>query len=106
VIGDGVNPVAESRRGWRDVARAAAVHILEVEVVCSDEREHRRRVKARVADIAGFVLPSWSSIQAHIYRAWTTPRLVVDTALLGPEDAVVLIEARMNEMVRTNEGSR
>lgn len=38
VIADSVNPVPESRQGWREVAIGAATPFLEIEVVCSDER--------------------------------------------------------------------
>lgn len=100
VIADSVNPVPESRQGWRDVARSAAVPFVEVEVVCSDQTEHEHRVANRTADIAGFALPSWSSIKAHSYAPWTSPRLVVDTALLNPDDAVAAIEARMGAQTR------
>lgn len=96
VIADSVNPVLESRQGWRDAAQGA--HYVDVEVVCSDEREHRHRVDSRRADIAGFILPSWSSIKTHEYLAWTTPRLVLDTAVLSLENSVAQIEARIDAM--------
>lgn len=98
VVGDSVNPVLESRQGWRDVAQGAGVRFVEVEVVCSDEQEHRHRVETRAADITGFTLPSWSSVKAHNYVPWTTPRLVVDTALLSPREAVAAIEAQLDAM--------
>lgn len=93
VVADCVNPVPESRQGWRDVAQGAAVRFVEVEVVCSDEREHEHRVMTRTTDIAGFTLPSWSSVKAHNYVPWISPRLVVDTALLSPEAALAEVEA-------------
>jgi predicted kinase len=93
VIADSVNPVPESRQGWRDVASAAGKGLLEVEVICSDESEHRRRVESRKADIHGFILPTWNSIKAREYSAWTGNRLVLDTAALSPDDAVAKVEA-------------
>ncbi|WP_043352510.1 AAA family ATPase [Methylobacterium sp. B1] len=93
LIADSVNPVLESRQGWRDVARGAAVRFVEVEVVCSDEREHEHRVVSRTTDIAGFTPPTWSSVKAHDYAPWISPRLVVDTALLSPEAALAEVEA-------------
>jgi hypothetical protein len=56
------------------------VPVLEVEVVCTDETEHRRRVESRVADIDGHRLPTWQEVVERDYRAWDRPRLVVDTA--------------------------
>ena len=95
VVADSVNPVAESRNGWREVARRAATRFLEVEIVCSDGAEHRRRVEARVADIAGHALPSWEAVMAWAYAPWPTDRLVIDTAQLSVEAAVARIEKRI-----------
>lgn len=98
VIGDSVNPLPESRQGWRDVAQGAGVRFIEVEVVCSDEQEHRHRVETRIADISGFTLPTWSSVKGRNYVPWTTPRLVVDTAFLSRHDAVAAVEAQIDAM--------
>ncbi|UEM19203.1 AAA family ATPase [Skermanella mucosa] len=104
VIADSVNPVPESRQGWHSVADDAGSLVLDVEVICSDEVEHRRRVEARVPDIHGFKLPTWPTIKARNYVPWTEPRLVVDTAFLSPADAVAEIEVRINALTR-NEAS-
>lgn len=98
VIGDSVNPVSESRQGWRTVAMRIGSPVLDVEVICSDEAEHRRRVETREADIAGFELPTWERVKARDYAPWTEDRLVLDTAVLNPSDAVTRIEARINAL--------
>jgi predicted kinase len=96
VVADSVNPVPESRQGWRRVAQAIEnMPLLEIEVICSDQVEHRRRVEARAADIDGFVLPTWSSVMTLDYVPWTEPRLTLDTALLGPDEAVAIIEGHI-----------
>lgn len=101
VVADSINPVPESRQGWRDVARANdGVLLLEVEVICSDEDEHRHRVDGRVPDIDGFTLPTWSSVTSHVYVPWTEPRLLVDTALLSALDAVSAIEKQLEAMAK------
>ena len=91
VVADCVNPVAASREGWRAVAARAGVRLVEVEVVCSDEREHRRRVEGRVSDIPGLVPPSWEAIQRLDYEPWDRPRLVIDSAALSPSQAVAAV---------------
>lgn len=78
------------------MACGEAARLLETEVICSDGVEHRRRVEARTADIAGFELPSWSSVMGGDYVPWTSPRLVVDMALLTREEAVAAIEAAID----------
>lgn len=88
VVADSVNPVTETREGWRDVAHDAGAAYREVEVVCSDVEEHRRRVEARRAAWAAVparpssagMPPTWAQVLARSRAPWTTERLVVDTA--------------------------
>jgi hypothetical protein len=51
-----------------------------IEVICSDRREHRRRVETRAAEVAGLKLPTWQDVESREYHAWTVDRIVVDTA--------------------------
>lgn len=96
VVADCVNPVTESRQGWRDVVRRInGARILEVEVVCSDEREHRRRVESRVSDVEDLVVPTWAAVVSWHYSRWQEPHLVIDTALQSPATAVRVIEEHM-----------
>ncbi|WP_248307300.1 AAA family ATPase [Bosea sp. FBZP-16] len=99
VVADCVNPVAESRAAWRQLGRASAVPHLDIEVVCSDKAEHRRRVEQRQPDVPGFVLPDWASVETRDYQPWTGDRLIVDTAVLSVEDALRLIEDRLASLV-------
>jgi predicted kinase len=80
VIADSVNPLALTRDAWVAVAARAGVPVVEVEVVCSDTAEHRRRVERRVSDVAGLVIPSWDAVQNRVYEAWSRPHVVLDTA--------------------------
>ena len=94
VVADCVNPWPLTRTAWRSVAERAGVRALEVELVCSDEIEHRRRVESRVADIQGHQSPTWKDVVERDYRPWETDRLVVDTARLSVADAVSVIARR------------
>lgn len=80
VVGDSVNPWMETRDAWRDAGLAAGAEVLEVEVVCSDPVEHRRRVETRVSDVPGLTRPAWDEVTGRDYRPWTRERLVIDTA--------------------------
>ena len=80
VVADSVNPLEITRQAWRDVATRARVTAIDIEVICSDRAEHRRRVETRVTDITGHRLPTWDEVIAREYHAWTTPRAVIDTA--------------------------
>ncbi|MFE1601453.1 AAA family ATPase [Methylobacterium sp. ID0610] len=91
VVADCVNPNTASREGWRDMAGRAGARLIEVEVVCPDREEHRRRVEGRVSDIPGLVLPSWEAILRLDYESWDRPCLVIDSATSSPSQAVVAV---------------
>ncbi|CAI9006193.1 AAA family ATPase [Pseudomonas chlororaphis] len=91
VVADCVNPVAESRQAWQDIAEAEQSPLLNVEVVCTDLAEHRRRVESREADVPGLRPPSWQSVLDHDYQAWSSERLRLDSAVLAPAAAVRII---------------
>lgn len=87
VVVDAVNPVPEARAGWPALADQSSTTLLQVEVVLSDEAEHRRRVEARRSDLPGLTVPSWANVRASDYQPWDVPRdgerLVVDGADLA-----------------------
>lgn len=74
--------------------------VIEIEVISRDGTERRRSVEARTADIAGFKIPSWSSVMGRDYVPWSSPRLVVDTAILTPDEAFVAIKAAIDGLSR------
>ncbi len=91
VVADCVNPLAVTRDAWRAAAAATSSGLLEVEIVCSDLALHRRRVEDREADIPDLTPPTWEAVLRHPYEAWTTARLVLDTARLNASEAASLI---------------
>lgn len=91
VIAESVNPVRVSRDGWRDVGVGAGARVVEVEVVCSDPTEHRRRADERVPDVPGLINPTWEQISNRDYHPWDRDRVVVDTAMLDVGQAVELV---------------
>lgn len=93
VIADSVNPLLVTRQAWRDVAWRASAHAIEIEVICSDETEHRARVEMRKTDIEGHVLPSWNDVIAREYEPWDRPVVRIDTAGRTIEDCVSQLEA-------------
>ena len=94
VIADSVNPVEATRAAWRQVAQRAGKRCIEIEIVCSDEAEHRRRVESRVADIAGHQLPTWQQVCAREYEAWGAG-IVIDTAGQDVEASVAVVRGRL-----------
>ena len=88
VVADCVNPWPLTRDQWRAVGERIGVPVVEVEVVCSDQAEHRRRVELRVADIAGHRVPTWQEVVQRDYRSWDRQRLVIDTARRSVSESV------------------
>jgi predicted kinase len=97
VVADSVNPLGLTRDAWVDVADRAQVRAVEIEVVCSDPREHRRRVETRAADIAGFTMPAWDDVVSREYHAWDRDRIVIDTARRSIEDCVAMVRKALPE---------
>ena len=86
VIADVVNPVPLTRDAWRSVAEAAHAGFVEIELVCSDPVEHRRRVEERVVD-SGLVPPTWQEVLDREYLPWQ-PTVRIDTAGVPVADSV------------------
>ena len=74
VVADSVNPIALTRDAWRRVAGEASAAVVEIEVVCSDPVEHRRRVEMRTVDVPGLVPPTWQEVVDRDYEPWDRPR--------------------------------
>lgn len=70
VVVESVNALYVTRDGWRDVAQKRAARILEVEIICSDPLEHRRRAEQREIDIPNFTAPTWTEIVNREYQPW------------------------------------
>lgn len=80
VVADSCNPIELTRREWEQVATDAGGGYLNIEIVCSDLDEHKRRVDDRTSDIPGLTLPDWEAIESREYHDWTVDRIVIDTA--------------------------
>lgn len=103
VVAESVNALQVTRDGWREAARRADAGLVEVEVVCSDQREHRRRAEQRVLDIAGLTNPTWEQIIHREYEPWDRDRLVLDTAISGVQESVSLIEQAVRDLFAEGE---
>lgn len=66
IIADSVNCLKVTRDAWLSVAVRSAVPAVEIEVVCSNKNEHRRRVETRVTDVQGLRKPTWEELPPDI----------------------------------------
>ena len=91
VIGDSVNPWMLTRNGWRDVGLRAGAQVIEIETVCADLGEHRRRVETRTNEVSGLALPDWQAVIQRDYHPWDRDHLTIDTAENSVNTAVNFI---------------
>ncbi|EJB02434.1 putative kinase [Rhizobium leguminosarum bv. trifolii WSM597] len=90
VIADSVNPLRITRDAWLAVAARSGVLAVEVEVICSDKIEHRRRAETRKTDVGGLVKPTWQETVEREYDDWGQRPIIVDTAA---KDVPEIVEA-------------
>ena len=95
VVADAVNPLRVTPDAWLSTARRAASAVAEVEIVCSDADEHRRRVEAPGSDIEGLDLPTWQEVLSREYQDWERPHVVIDTWATTIEHNVAAILAHI-----------
>jgi predicted kinase len=91
VIADSVNPIPLSRDSWLEVATRAHVSAVEIEVTCSDVKEHRRRVETRASQIDGSRSLTWQDVVSRDYRTWSREHIVIDTANRTVEQVVTIL---------------
>lgn len=96
VVADSCNPVELSRRAWEQVALDAGAAYVNIEVVCSDTGEHRRRVEHRTATVPGLRLPTWQEVEAREYHEWKTRRIVLDTAGKSTTECLATLLANLS----------
>ena len=82
-----------TRDAWRTAGMRAGARVVEVETVCSDREEHRRRVESRASDVPGLTLPDWEAVIGRDYRPWDRDHVTVDTAKHGVAACAELIRA-------------
>jgi adenylate kinase family enzyme len=63
--------------GKSTLARQLAQKLIEVS--CSDQQEHQRRVELRTGDISGYIPPTWTAVLAREYHSWAEDHIILDT---------------------------
>jgi predicted kinase len=80
-VADAVSGLEVARDMWRRAAGRTRSAMPVIEVVCSDEDLHRRRLAARRRSIEGFPEPPWQEVVARHdeWEPWPEARLVLDS---------------------------
>ena len=80
VVADSCNPINLTRKEWEDVAKTNNSIFINIEIICSDKAEHKKRIESRISEIGGLKLPTWNDVENREYHLWETDRIVIDTA--------------------------
>ena len=91
VVADSVNPLPITRSAWRKAAQDVGVPFVEIEVICSDKGEHRRRIEARLRDNPMTTGPTWDDVMNREYQPWPEEHIVIDTAGQTPSQSVAAL---------------
>jgi predicted kinase len=95
VVADSVNSLTVTRSAWNGVASEAEAQLLQIEIICSDKDEHRRRIEHRKADIVGHTVPTWEQVTRREYEFWHSVDMVIDTSAVTVDLAVESIMRRL-----------
>jgi predicted kinase len=95
VVGDSVNPWMLTRNAWRDAGLEAGARVVEVETLCTDVAEHRRRVETRASEVPGLNLPDWPAVIGRDYQPWDRDHLTIDTAGCSVAACIALVLAEL-----------
>jgi predicted kinase len=80
VVADSCNTVVITRKAWERTAAEAGANHVNIEIVCSDKAEHRRRIEARTLPTPDLKPLTWKHVEEREYHTWSDERTVVETA--------------------------
>ena len=80
VVADSCNPINLTRNEWENVAKTNNSIFINIEIICSNKDEHRKRIESRISEVEGLKLPTWNDVENREYHQWETDRIVIDTA--------------------------
>ncbi|WP_028300144.1 AAA family ATPase [Oceanospirillum beijerinckii] len=96
VVADSCNPIQLTRDEWQAVATEIGAQYVNIEIYCSDSREHKRRVESRTSSIETLRLPSWQQVQDREYHSWKAAVIGIDTAGKSPEESLKELLDQLN----------
>lgn len=96
VVADSCNPIRLTRREWQEVALSNNSFYTNIEVVCSNTEEHKKRIKERECDIPGITLPTWEEVEEREYDSWDGGRILIDTAQQNANESFNELLVKLN----------
>jgi predicted kinase len=96
VVADSCNPIELTRRAWEDVAKKAKADFVNIEIICSDKSEHRKRAETRATNVKGLRPPTWNEIESREFHEWQGERTVIDTAKQTEQECFEMLVRAIN----------
>ena len=95
VIADSANCLHITRDAWLSVAERSGTSAVEIQIICSDKIEHRRRVETRASDVKGLTKPTWEKISLRQYDDWGKRPITIDTAQQDVDRSVAFLISKL-----------
>ncbi len=80
VVADCCNPIELTRQEWEELAVNNNCRFVNIEIICSDKAEHKKRAEQRNTEVANMKLPMWNDIKNREYHEWHKSRIIIETA--------------------------
>lgn len=105
VVADSCNTTPLSRNAWEAVAQSIGCPFINIEVLCSDKKEHKKRAETRNVDIENFQKPDWNAIESRKYHPWNSERICIDTAGKSIEETEDELHSKIREFLTSKKAS-
>jgi len=79
-IADSCNTIKITREAWENIAVESGAKFYNIEISCSDIKEHKSRVASRNETIKISNGPTWEQVQARNYEQWSSEIIKIDTS--------------------------
>ena len=96
VVADQCNPINLTRKEWNEVAIKNGCNYVNIEIICSDRLEHKKRVENREIDVENLTLPTWEDVTERKYDVWDEEHIIIDTANRTFEECIEELVEKIN----------
>jgi len=88
VVVDSCNPLKLTRNEYESIAVENNCKYKNIEIICSDKIEHKKRIETRKNDIKNLILPTWEEVEKRYYDEWDKDHIIIDTSNKNIEDSI------------------
>lgn len=103
VVADSCNPINLTRKEWEQVAKLNNSFYINIEIICSNQLEHKKRAESRSSEIQNLKLPKWNEIESREYHNWESERIIIDTANKTVQESETELKYKIKEFINQNQ---